>query len=159
MRTSPDADEVNVAIPFEAFDEDIAYFASSLGVGVYGVSGSKVQSLVQPTRVSMSVGVNASIPSEIAHGTVFGFSLTIINTGGKSLLGAEVSYFPTEAIAPDTPNGYQVKLGDILPGSSRNATFVARVPKEAKPGYYPVMFKVSAYRFSPYRNLVHFRVV
>jgi hypothetical protein len=157
IKSSPDVDEAVLAIPRDAFNEDLSYLASILGVGIYGVSERGVDVLVAPRGESTQLSVSTTIPGEIPSGSYFRFGLHVQNYGGKTLLDVVVSYFPTEIIVPRGLTS--ANMGEVPPGLSRSTNFDAAVASGVKPGYYPILFKITAYRTPPHRGVIQVKVI
>ncbi len=155
LRTSPDVDEVFLAIPKSMFNDDIGYFSGNLQVGLILVSENGIEIPARYGRADMRMYVTTSLPQEVSAASTFNLGLTVLNTGQKALLktrGMIVEAFPFKIHTGTSPI---LELGDLFPGRSANGFLIIETFPNAKPQIYPLLVKVESYRAPPYRTVVN----
>lgn len=155
----PEITEAYVAAPDLLISPDHVAFASSIGVGMIGVTDSELKWLVQSWRLEEArLSGSRSHPSSVIAGQVFEIKINVTNHGKKIARYLEARCLPAGpfVFAPSSRRKYT--CSSLYSDNSWAIEFLIRVRPRTVPGVYPLFTTVSSQNAKASESTVNIKV-
>ncbi len=156
----PEVTEAYVAAPDLLISPDHLAFASSIGVGVIGVTSSELKWLVQSWRLEEAkLGGSTSHPSSVTAGEVFEVKMTVSNRGKKIARNLEARCLSAGPFTSAPGSKKKYSRSSIHPDDSWTVEFPVRVRLKTVPGTYPLFITATAQNARANESTFNIKVV
>jgi len=140
----PGIDFVYVAAPMPVIEEDVQIFAAELRVGLLGIDERGVKQVVGAPQIPPAkIMGGGGYPSSVYPGQIFDVHFHPRNSGEKTIRKIQFECIPVSPLRMAPREKRRKIIRELQPEREVSIEFKIRILSDAKPGEYPLFYKMN----------------